>query len=494
MNKFYHSLLIILIFYFFLLASKLYAQDGWSPDVRIGYLSGDHWNPRAAACDSNVHVVYYRWWVENDTVYKEIYYKRSTDAGTTWEDDVLLSNQDDINSIMPDVAVKGDTVIVVWFGYQSGVLEYRRSINCGVTWLPIDTINCLFTLGYPSIDIVIDTVYISAEGYLDGEFPLCFTKSTDGGVTWDSVTQIYDEMFPHTHITVTCSNINIVYEAPDTLYGATEVFNIGSQDGGQTWDIPVIISDEDSVNSPRPFNTSWPGGTAATWYDYKYSPYPWTGDIFFRRKTDSLGNNWDEIDSLTTDHRAVWSDILAESTHLHVVWEDERNDPGNNFEIYYRESTDLGTTWLLEVRLTDASWHSYRPSLACGGGYLHCFWYDRRDYGNNGAGVLYYKRKDLSQSVVETNMFPLSSLLKFDVYPNPFYDILNIRIELRAKGIEKNLDVKLYDILGKEVVGYDLNEKTDRITIDTKDLPCGVYFVQIQAGGESGIRKVIKIK
>ena len=46
---------------------------------------------------------------------------------------------------------------------------------------------------------------------------------------------------------------------------------------------------------------------------------------------------------------------------IHVVWHDDRD---GNTEIYYKRSTDNGTTWGADTRLTtDISW-SERPSVA----------------------------------------------------------------------------------------------------------------------------------
>jgi hypothetical protein len=36
--------------------------------------------------------------------------------------------------------------------------------------------------------------------------------------------------------------------------------------------------------------------------------------------------------------------------------------------------------------------------------------------------------------------------------------------------------------------------KGETVKIDTRDLPSGVYFVEVKAGGVSMIRKVIKVR
>ncbi|RKX70775.1 hypothetical protein DRP53_03960, partial [candidate division WOR-3 bacterium] len=388
----YRKGIILLTAYCIVLSALSADPPGWGPDVRLVFLPGGGLNPRADCWGDTVHLVW-----KQEYGHIEVFYKRSTDAGNTWSDDVLLSIEDEIRSTMPDIAVKGDTVVVAWNEYNQAMVCYRVSEDGGETFGPIDSIVGP-GLAYPSLAIVGDTIYMSIRNTASNP-GIMFTCSKDGGVTWDSLRQLYNDAFQPSRISVSWPDVHIVFTADDPDSGNTEVFYIGSHDGGRTWDDAIIISHRDGIHSPRPFNTSWPGGTAASWYDYKYSPYPWTGDIFVRRR-NKFGE-WLEIDSLTTAHRAVWSDILAERTHLHVVWEDSRHGPSDNFEIYYRESPDLGITWYPEVRLTNARYHSRRPSLACGGRYLHCFWADARDDTIYPPGIvtqIYYKRKDLSIS------------------------------------------------------------------------------------------------
>jgi len=279
--------------------------------------------------------------------------------------------------------------------------------------------------------------------------------------------------------------VHIVFTARDSIYRAGEIFYLGSHDGGRTWDEAIIISDQDSINSPLAFNTSWPGGTAVSWYDGKYSPYPWTGDIFVRRR-NKLGQ-WSEIDSLTTAHRAVWSDILAERTHLHVVWEDERHDPGHNFEIYYRESPDLGITWYPEVRLTNAPYHSYRPALACGGRYLHLFWYDRRDYGNNGRSVIYYKRRDLSISTPEGYQVDIPG--NISISPNPFRKHTIISFSL----FSPSAHLEIYDQAGRRVFRQEYTESGQHRVVWSTER-AGVYFIRLKDRTRAIIQKVVALE
>jgi Neuraminidase (sialidase) len=474
-----------LTFAFLLLPWLSYAQSGWGPDQRLVFMQGGGWYPRAVCCGDTIHLVWWQAYIGHD----EVFYKRSTDAGWTWEADVLLSVEDSQSSVLPQVAVSGNIVHVIWHEEDFGIL-YRRSTNSGVTWQDIDSI--IPGIGYSSIQAFNDTVYISG---ISGGI-LQFTKSIDGGNNWELPINITSASASPILKTISNNTLNLVVSYRG--YPAVEIYHVRSFSAGELWTDSQVVSEFDSIGSQRPaMDTDDSSGIHITWYDYKYSPYPWTGDIFYRASRDS-GNTWEPIDSLTVQHRAVASDILAEGNNLHLVWEDDRNDFGNNFEIYYRMSTDLGQTWGPEVRLTNELYWSIRPSLACGGGYLHLFWQDRREYGNNGSSApLYYKRKDLSGGISEAEQVSVSSRIKVGVCPNPFSDQIKIRCWMLDTGYSiNNLITKIFDISGKEVIYQVISKKAKgkMVKIDTKDLPCGVYFVEVRAGDRCVVKKVIKIE
>jgi len=303
----------------------LFAQAGWGPDQRLVFMQGGGWYPRAACCGDTIHLVWWQAYIGHD----EVFYKRSTDAGETWEADVRLSVEDAQSSIVPIVDCMDSIVIVIWAEDDFGAL-LRKSTDGGLTWGIIDS--SLGGAGYMDIDITGDTIYL-AGGRNPGD--IVFRKSTDGGNTWLPLQVVgYGAYVRHA---ISLPMIGFVYEV--NRY-AMEIMFKRSTDNGTTWSDSMIISDIDSMGS---FKARISSDTIANvhtdWCDYKYSPYPWTGDIFYRASRDS-GSTWEPIDSLTTQHRAVASDILAEGSNLHLVWEDDRHDFGNNFEIYYRMSTD----------------------------------------------------------------------------------------------------------------------------------------------------------
>ncbi len=469
---------------YLLLATLLYSQSGWGPDTRLVFMQGGGWYPRAACWGDTIHLV---WW-QAYTGHDEIFYKRSTDAGVTWGADVMLSVEDDQWSRVRGVAVVGSVVHVVW-SEQSFGLFYRRSTDGGSTWQGIDSV--VPGMNYASICAVDDTVYIAGMGS-DGI--LRFTKSYDGGNTWQPVIEVTKASSSPRIRTISNNILSLVISyAKGNSPVCTEVYQVVSYDGGQTWLDSVMVSQNDSVAGQLPaMDTDDSTGIHISWYDYKYSPYAWTGDIFYRASRDS-GNSWEEIDSLTVMHRAIRSDILAEGSNLHLVWEDDRNGFDENFEIYYRMSTDLGRTWLSEERLTNAPYHSMCPSLACGGGYLHLFWQDRREYGNSGPSApIYYKRKDLAAGIREDKrLVCVSSNLSLSC-PTILTSSLLIRYGL---GNNKGGVISLIDVTGRVMKNFPVCQIAGESVIPfNKEIQDGVYFIMLKSGSEYIIRKVLVVR
>jgi len=82
---------------------------------------------------------------------------------------------------------------------------------------------------------------------------------------------------------------------------------------------------------------------------------------------------------------------------------------------------------------------------------------------------------------------------RFEVYPNPFGK--DIRLQITDDRYKEIKNIKIFDITGKEVMVYEIKDKASvKLAIDTRGLPCGVYFLQVEADGESVIRKVVKVR
>lgn len=65
------------------------------------------------------------------------------------------------------------------------------------------------------------------------------------------------------------------------------------------------------------------------------------------------------------------------------------------------------------------------------------------------------------------------------VYPNPFTHSTTIKITNKEQGI-RNYELRVYDVLGKEVKKLIINSSADGTLINSQDLPGGVYIYKVE--------------
>lgn len=102
---------------------------------------------------------------------------------------------------------------------------------------------------------------------------------------------------------------------------------------------------------------------------------------------------------------------------------------------------------------------------------------------SNDADESAYDFKVEGEGTINTGIKEASSTLSFvNLFPNPAKDEAILSITLDKS---ENVSVKIYDVLGKQVIaitGKELVSGENQITINTSDLKNGAYFVQVEAG------------
>jgi Neuraminidase (sialidase) len=101
----------------------------WFKKKRLSHNASDSFSPTIAVTGSNIHVA----WC--DKVPGEIYYKRSSNNGATWMKTKRLT-QNAGSSFSPSIDVWGGIVYVAWEDSTPGNYEiyYKRSSDSGATW------------------------------------------------------------------------------------------------------------------------------------------------------------------------------------------------------------------------------------------------------------------------------------------------------------------------------------------------------------------------
>ncbi len=168
-------------------------------------------------------------------------------------------------------------------------------------------------------------VYVAFDSF--GTF---VTRSTDGGLTFSRPIPIKSGgVFPG--VTVDATGNVFVSTIHFTGKSAAKILVAKSTDAGLSFTKPIVIAQITPLPSPLPGN-------------------------FFRT--------------------ATVPQITADSGGVYIVWDDFTTGQSN---ILFSRSTDGGTTWSTPVRVNDvATGQHFFPTIASAGGVLSVAWYDSR--------------------------------------------------------------------------------------------------------------------
>jgi hypothetical protein len=334
--------------------------------------------PAVAVNGDGVHVV----WTDDRDGHREVYYKRSTDDGRTWSEDLPLSASG-VEARFPAIAADEGVIHVVWLDYRDGNWAiYHRKHTAGEGWSPEVQLalsvvedpprELMIMLWQPVVAMEGDHIVIVAPGL--HSFVLSLT-STDGGVTWTHKVVAGPVSNPQeVDLALEGGQAHVVwYQVADSNW---EVFYNHSTDGGLTWVGAERLTNDDPItpyNSYDPTVAVADGAVHVVWADDRNGAF----QLFYRRR-GMEGIDWASPVALTPylpDGGAWRPDLVATEDGLRLVWEDYRD---GNAEIYTMVSTDGGLSWGAATRLTDADGYSVYPRAAALGETAYFVWQDNR--------------------------------------------------------------------------------------------------------------------
>jgi len=306
----------------------------WTTIKKITSTGGNSITPDIAVDSSfRVHVV----WDNNGPGSDQIYYKKSTNGGVAWSYWKRLTFSYPNWSRTPDIIVdSSDNLHLVWEDDKPGNKEiyYKKSTDAGTTWTAAKRLT--WTAGgsvFPAICVdSSNKIHVFWNDDTPGNNEIYYRKSTDGGTTWSSVQRLTWTAGSSENPTVAADSLgNLQLMWSDYTPGDYEVFYRKSTDGGGTWssskrltwtagesEFPAI-----SVDSSNQIHVVWNDNV------------PGNHEIYYKKSTDG-GSNWTASQRLTYSAGAsILAAIASDSSgNLHVFWQDDT--PGN-YEVYYKK-------------------------------------------------------------------------------------------------------------------------------------------------------------
>lgn len=354
--------------------------------------------------------------------------------------------------------------------------------------------------------------------------PGFFTRSTDGGLSYEDCSEIPGSPYWGT-LCVAKNGDLYVGGISFTDFLVVKSTNAKNPESTVSWHQPVTVDLGGVLDGHAGPN---PGGllgqtliavdtTDGPFYNYVYLLASVNPDnsfdhrnVMFARSTDG-GVSWSEPRKVNDDEDSKdswqWFGTMsvAPDGRIDVVWLDTRDDSTNSYmsALYYSYSYDAGETWATNMKLSE----SFNP---------HIGWPDQQKMGDyfdmvsdtegvhlawantfNGEQDVYYARITTPVVGIDNNEIAANLPDEFKLnqnYPNPFNPTTTISYQLPSS---QHVTLRVSNSIG-EVVETPVNEYQSggyhSVKFNAGNLASGIYFYTITSNGRVESRKMVLVK
>jgi hypothetical protein len=439
---------------------------------------------------SNEGINLYAVWEERPGSIYELMFSRSTNFGTTWSAPVNISNTT-TTSRWAQIKSTGNTVYCTWVEtttYPFSDIYFSKSTDAGTTWsTPVNITNDnrpqnrIYMYVTPSGEIYLACDDITSYPVFNRD-DIYLIKSTNGGSTWSTAVNITNNPGHSNTPCIVVVEPNIYFTWADNTgsapnYDNSDIYFKKSPDGGLTWDDSIkICSNPESSSRPRicwgwdgPIPAPWISMTIV-WYDYS------TGDA------EILARNGKhfipvELTSFTG---------VAENNNVNIYWSTatETNNKGFELERRISDSESWNSIAFIEGKGTTTQPQKYFYSDKNLDRLKYHYRLRQIDFDGTG----YYSDE------IEVDLTLLAEFSLTQNFPNPFNPVTTIKYNI-AEACFVSLEV--YNALGVLVknLGNEYKQPGEyQINLNASDLPSGVYMYQLKAGNFISTKKMSLIK
>jgi N,N-dimethylformamidase beta subunit-like, C-terminal len=430
-------------------------------------------------------------WIDDSSGNRDIYFKRSTNNGLSFNRTINLSNNTG-GSLDPRMAISGSNVFVVWEHTpgNNGEIYFARSTNNGANFSKSVNIgnNSGFN-GLPEISTAKNNVYVIWHDVSNG---LIFRQSTDNGTTFEKAVTLSKNILsfnPHIVTDPGANNLYVVWLTPSSTNQSAK-FNINfrrSIDNGVTFEQALTLSRRDILSyDPHIATSSGINNVYVIWHNgslVRYVPKEQVlvSDVMYIRSTDN-GATFGNTTNLS--NYSGWANnpqiAVSQGNEVYVVW--QNNPQGKNGEIVLRRSIDNGATFQNAVILsnTNTTSNAVHPQIAVSqGNEVYVVWNDNAT-GNNEVNFVSSPRHYLSQENINEvqrfdntssahgrlrnaeNIAIIEPTFTKAAYDKSFYVFYNMKKNLLGLPAEKNvskytnmLESSIYNRPNKNIIESD---------------------------------------
>ena len=202
--------------------------------VNLSPNQSDVHDAQVFSVDSTVYVFWMDLTLGND----DIYFKKSIDGGVSFGDTINLSNNFNIHSTLPSLTLLNENVYTAWTEgpLNDGEVYYRRSTDGGTSFG--ETVNLSNDTGdsvRPELRVSAPNLFIVWQNQAVKGDDIFFKRSTDGGASFGDTINISNNkgnsMEPEFSVT-NASNVFIVWQNQASNSKPNDILLKNSTDGG----------------------------------------------------------------------------------------------------------------------------------------------------------------------------------------------------------------------------------------------------------------------
>jgi hypothetical protein len=237
-----------------------HSTDGgvnWGTDVRLSNDTTNSYLPCISVSGSIVHVV----WEDKRNGNWEIYYRCSSDGGINWGIETRFTSNT-TNSYRPSVFAFSSVVSVVWEDrrHGNGEIYYKRSTDEGINWeQDIRLTNDTASSGFSSVVMSGSLVHTIWSDKREGNEKIYYKLSTNSGISWGQDTRLTNDtaISYMPFFSLSGSSVHVLWN--ENRNGNWEIYYKRNPTGNVG--IKMIYSETPSEyklfqNYPNPFNPS----------------------------------------------------------------------------------------------------------------------------------------------------------------------------------------------------------------------------------------------
>ena len=351
--------------------------------------------PQIAAVGVNVYVV----WRDNSSGKDHIYFKRSSDTGNSFNTTENLSNSNG-SSTDPQITATGNNAYIIWSDTTTGNgdIYFKSSTNNGTSFsFPKNlSTNLDGPALFPQVEAMGNNVYVVWQDETPDKGRIRFRASNDNGNDF-SITRVLsqeNEVNANSpQLSVSERAIYVVWEdnsrsGNNSSKNFDLLFRVGTDGGSAFTNTKILTKNPGDSFDPR---TATAGENMyAVWEDNTAgddTSLNW--EVRFRGVLYNGENTTDtKILSESIGEVADFPQIAASESNLYVVWSDLfiRTYPGM-FEIFFTFSKDEGRNFSQAVNLSSNQGSSVLPRIAASEDHAYIVWSDT----TTGNGDIYFR-------------------------------------------------------------------------------------------------------